>query len=91
MCQLPTIIADNAGYDSAELIAQMRAAHAQGKHTIGLGEYIVLPWITQKILYYFTYCMGLKQNVDAVLLLLWVTSNIFFFLWQWFQTWWEVK
>ncbi|XP_025098344.1 T-complex protein 1 subunit beta-like isoform X2 [Pomacea canaliculata] len=33
---LPTIIADNAGYDSAELIAQMRAAHAQGKHTIGL-------------------------------------------------------
>lgn len=86
MCQLPTIIADNAGYDSAELIAQMRAAHAQGKHTIGLGEYIVLPWITQKILYYF-YCMGLKKNVDAVLLLLWVTSNIFFFLWQWFQTW----
>uniref|UniRef100_A0A0B7B9T0 CCT-gamma n=1 Tax=Arion vulgaris TaxID=1028688 RepID=A0A0B7B9T0_9EUPU len=34
--QLPTIIADNAGYDSADLIAQMRAAHTEGKHTIGL-------------------------------------------------------
>jgi hypothetical protein len=26
--QLPTIIADNAGLDSSELVAQMRAAHA---------------------------------------------------------------
>ncbi|CAL1542938.1 unnamed protein product [Lymnaea stagnalis] len=34
--QLPTIIADNGGYDSADLIAQMRAAHTNGKHTIGL-------------------------------------------------------
>lgn len=62
MCQLPTIIADNAGYDSAELIAQMRAAHAQGKHTIGLGEYIVLPWITPKILYYFYILHGFEKK-----------------------------
>lgn len=34
--QLPTTIADNAGYDSAELVAQLRAAHVQNKHTIGL-------------------------------------------------------
>ncbi|BFZ09192.1 hypothetical protein BsWGS_12231 [Bradybaena similaris] len=34
--QLPTIIADNAGYDSADLISQMRAAHTEGNHTIGL-------------------------------------------------------
>jgi len=34
--QLPTIIADNAGYDSATLVAQMRAAHTEGRHTIGL-------------------------------------------------------
>ncbi|GFS10319.1 T-complex protein 1 subunit beta [Elysia marginata] len=34
--QLPTIIADNAGYDSADLIAQLRAAHTSGKHTTGL-------------------------------------------------------
>lgn len=36
--QLPTIIADNAGYDSADLISQMRAAHTEGNHTIGLGK-----------------------------------------------------
>jgi len=33
---LPTIIADNAGYDSNELVAQLRAAHASGKKTAGL-------------------------------------------------------
>ncbi len=36
--QLPTIIADNAGYDSAELIANLRAAHTSGKTTFGLGK-----------------------------------------------------
>lgn len=35
--QLPTIIADNAGYDSAQLISELRAAHAQGNSTSGLG------------------------------------------------------
>uniref|UniRef100_A0A3B4ATD2 Uncharacterized protein n=1 Tax=Periophthalmus magnuspinnatus TaxID=409849 RepID=A0A3B4ATD2_9GOBI len=33
---LPTIIADNAGYDSADLIAQLRAAHQENKNTFGL-------------------------------------------------------
>lgn len=33
---LPTAIADNAGYDSAQLISELRAAHAQGKNTYGL-------------------------------------------------------
>jgi len=33
---LPTIIADNAGFDSAHLVAQMRAAHTQGEKTTGL-------------------------------------------------------
>ncbi|XP_044133094.1 T-complex protein 1 subunit beta [Bufo gargarizans] len=33
---LPTIIADNAGYDSADLVAQLRAAHIEGKSTYGL-------------------------------------------------------
>lgn len=36
LLQLPTIIADNAGYDSAQLVTEIRAAHSQGKHTIGL-------------------------------------------------------
>jgi len=33
---LPTVIADNAGYDSAELVSQLRAAHTEGKSTYGL-------------------------------------------------------
>lgn len=36
--QLPTIIADNAGYDSADLVAKLRAAHTEGKKTYGLGK-----------------------------------------------------
>jgi len=33
---LPTIIADNAGLDSAQLVSEMRAAHALGKVTSGI-------------------------------------------------------
>lgn len=34
--QLPTIIADNAGLDSSELVSQLRAAHAAGDHSMGI-------------------------------------------------------
>lgn len=34
--QLPTIIADNAGYDSSELVSELRALHSEGKSTMGL-------------------------------------------------------
>merc|ERR1719235_1799664 len=34
--QIPTIIADNGGFDSAELVGQLRAAHAKGQHSYGL-------------------------------------------------------
>eukprot|EP01118_Nematostelium_gracile_P017301 TRINITY_DN734_c0_g1_i1.p1 TRINITY_DN734_c0_g1~~TRINITY_DN734_c0_g1_i1.p1 ORF type:complete len:546 (-),score=177.48 TRINITY_DN734_c0_g1_i1:50-1510(-) len=33
---LPTYIADNGGYDSSELVAQLRAEHFQGKNSMGL-------------------------------------------------------
>lgn len=36
LIQLPITIADNAGYDSAQLISELRAAHSQGQHTMGL-------------------------------------------------------
>lgn len=39
LLQLPTIIADNAGYDSAELVAQLRAAHNSGKNQAGIGNW----------------------------------------------------
>jgi len=34
--QIPTIIADNAGYDSSELVSQLRAAHYRGETSAGL-------------------------------------------------------
>eukprot|EP00457_Paulinella_chromatophora_P004138 gb/GEZN01004148.1/.p1 GENE.gb/GEZN01004148.1/~~gb/GEZN01004148.1/.p1 ORF type:complete len:562 (+),score=74.52 gb/GEZN01004148.1/:70-1686(+) len=34
--QMPTIIADNAGYDSADLVSRLRAAHHKGQTTMGL-------------------------------------------------------
>jgi len=34
--KLPTYIADNGGYDSSELIAELRACHANGYTTYGL-------------------------------------------------------
>ncbi|XP_066585781.1 T-complex protein 1 subunit beta [Prorops nasuta] len=34
--QLPTVIADNAGYDSAQLVSELRAGHNSGYCTLGL-------------------------------------------------------
>merc|ERR1711959_483039 len=33
---MPSIMSDNAGYDSAELLGALRAAHAKGQHSHGL-------------------------------------------------------
>lgn len=37
--QLPTILADNGGFDSSELITQLRSMHANGFKTAGLDMY----------------------------------------------------
>jgi len=34
--QIPTILADNAGYDSSELVTRLRAAHYEGQQDAGL-------------------------------------------------------
>jgi len=39
LLSLPITIADNAGYDSAQLISELRAAHSKGNHTAGLSKY----------------------------------------------------
>lgn len=39
LLQIPTIIADNGGYDSAQLISELRSAHAEGKTKYGLNMY----------------------------------------------------
>ena len=36
LLQLPMTVADNGGYDAAELVTQLRAAHAAGKTKTGL-------------------------------------------------------
>lgn len=36
--QLPTILADNAGYDTSDLVSRLRAAHYDGQSDAGLGE-----------------------------------------------------
>ena len=40
--QIPTILADNAGYDSSDLVSRLRAAHYDGKRDAGLGAAICL-------------------------------------------------
>ena len=41
--QLPMILADNAGFDSAMLVSELRAAHHQGNSSFGLGNFSYLP------------------------------------------------
>jgi hypothetical protein len=36
--QIPTILADNAGYDSSDLVTRLRAAHYGGQADAGLGK-----------------------------------------------------
>ena len=44
--QIPTILADNGGYDSSDLVAKLRAAHYEGQSTAGLGGFLSTyqPW-----------------------------------------------
>merc|ERR1712012_1238133 len=37
--QLPSIIAENGGYDSAQLVSELKAAHNSGESTVGLNMY----------------------------------------------------
>ncbi|VDP22030.1 unnamed protein product [Heligmosomoides polygyrus] len=41
LAQLPTIICDNAGLDSADLVTKLRAEHANGRHNMGIGRFQV--------------------------------------------------
>ena len=36
LISIPTIISDNAGFDSAQLVSELKAAQSQGKTTMGL-------------------------------------------------------
>ena len=36
LTSIPTVLADNGGFDSAELVSQLKAHHAAGRHSMGL-------------------------------------------------------
>jgi T-complex protein 1 subunit beta len=38
--QIPTILADNAGFDSSDLVSRLRAAHYEGQTDAGLGAWL---------------------------------------------------
>ena len=40
--QIPTILADNAGFDSSDLVSKLRAAHYEGDSQAGLGMFTIL-------------------------------------------------
>jgi hypothetical protein len=42
LVQMPTILADNGGHDSADLVSKLRAAHYEGQSDAGLGKGINL-------------------------------------------------
>lgn len=44
--QIPTILADNAGYDSSDLVSRLRAAHYEGSSQAGLGGSHVISFAT---------------------------------------------
>ena len=39
--QIPTILADNAGFDSSDLVTRLRAAHYDGQRDAGLGMFLL--------------------------------------------------
>ena len=41
LTEVPNIIAENGGYDAAQLVSQLRALHKQDKSTMGLGKYSI--------------------------------------------------
>lgn len=40
--QIPVILADNAGYDSSDLVSRLRAAHYEGRSDSGLGIFFLI-------------------------------------------------
>ena len=51
LTELPTIIAENGGYDAAQLVSELRALHKQNKSTMGLSKQYF------KICLYFCICL----------------------------------
>ena len=48
--QIPTILADNAGYDSSDLVSKLRAAHYEGKNDAGLSMWFTIFFLSLDIM-----------------------------------------
>ena len=48
--QIPTILADNAGYDSSDLVSKLRAAHYEGKNDAGLSMWFLIFFLSLSIM-----------------------------------------
>jgi T-complex protein 1 subunit beta len=51
--QIPTTLADNAGFDSSDLVARLRAAHFEGQVDAGLGRHVHFYLIWRLIFFFF--------------------------------------
>jgi len=63
--QIPTIIADNAGYDSCELVSQLRASHYEGNSTSGLNMDIGAVGDMKELGIYESYKSKMQSLVSA--------------------------
>ena len=50
LTEVPNIIAENGGYDAAQLVSQLRALHKQDKSTMGLGKFSIIIFKFSKFL-----------------------------------------
>lgn len=56
--QIPTILADNAGYDSSDLVARLRAAHYEGQSDAGLGMWCPWTFISSSVIDSYGVCQA---------------------------------
>jgi T-complex protein 1 subunit beta len=54
--QIPVILADNAGFDSSDLVAKLRATHYDGQNEAGLGMFFYF--------YFVDWLIGVLVDMD---------------------------
>ena len=69
LSELPTAIAENGGFDSAQLVSELRALHKQNKTTMGLGEiwFKIFFWRFTCVLHYTVLSSGIdvEQGINV--------------------------
>ena len=53
LSELPVAIAENGGFDSAQLVSELRALHKQNKTTMGLGNILDMYHCMMSIIIFF--------------------------------------